>query len=111
MSEIRVLKSNGTGDYIMIEDPIPPGFSVVKRDGEYYSARYAKEYSQRQVYDDRAVFFIKGPADSAVIRYFLRAEIAGKYDSLPPSASLMYYPDVNGSGSDTALTVFKKEEK
>ena len=111
MAEIRVSKKSGSGDYIMIEDPIPPGFSVVKQDGEYYSARYAKEYSQRQVYDDRAVFFVKGPADSAVIRYFLRAEIPGSYSALPSSASLMYYPDMSGSGADDVLSVSKKGGK
>lgn len=111
MAEIAVTKKNGAGDYIMIEDVIPPGFSVVKRDGEYYSARYAKEYAQRQIYDDKAVFFIKGPAESAVIRYFLRADIPGSYASLPASACLMYYPDVSGSGSNDVLTVSTKEEK
>jgi uncharacterized protein YfaS (alpha-2-macroglobulin family) len=111
MVEIYTSRKNGSGNYIMVEDPVPPGFSVVKMDGQYYSDRYAKEYSLKQVYDDRAVFFIKGPAESSVIRYFLRAEIPGKYSTLPSSVSLMYYPDVSGSGSDDVLTVTKKEEK
>ena len=109
--EALIAQHRKAGDYIMIEDAIPPGFSVVKRDGEYYSARYAKEYSQRQIYDDKAVFFIKGPAESAVIRYFLRADIPGSYAALPASACLMYYPDVSGSGSNDVLSVSTKEEK
>ena len=105
MAAIHLSKKGNDGDYIMVEDAIPPGFSVVKQDGEYYSNSNAKEYSQRQVYDDRSVFFIKGPSSEAVIRYFLRADIPGVVKALPASASLMYYPEINGSSTDSQLTV------
>ncbi|MGL4370067.1 MAG: alpha-2-macroglobulin family protein, partial [Spirochaetota bacterium] len=107
MVALRISKRSGSGEYLMVEDAIPPGFSVVKQDGDYYSNAVAKEYSQRQVYDDRAAFFIRGPSSGAVVRYFLRADIPGSYKSLPAGVSLMYYPDVNGSTSDTHLEVAK----
>ena len=105
--EIQSSKNEGTGDYLMVEDAIPPGFSAVKLDGQYYSTRYAKEYSSRQIYDDRTVFFQKGPVKDLVVRYFIRADIPGSYTAMPPSVSLMYFPDINGSGADNFLTVEK----
>ena len=51
--------------------------------------------------------FRKGPVKDLVVRYFIRADIPGSYTAMPPSVSLMYFPDINGSGADNFLTVEK----
>lgn len=107
MVSVDVKSAEGVGDYLMIEDPVPAGFSVVKNDGDYYSDKYPRLYGEKQAYDDRAVFFVKGPVRETTIRYFIRAELPGKYRILPASASQMYYPDKNGSSADAQISVSK----
>jgi uncharacterized protein YfaS (alpha-2-macroglobulin family) len=104
---VDVKSTEGVGDYLMIEDALPAGFSVVRNDGEYYSDKYPKLYGEKQAYDDRTVFFVKGPVRETTIRYFVRAELPGKYRTMPASASLMYYPDKNGSSADAQISVSK----
>ena len=82
-----------------------PGFSFVSKDTNYYVGNYSADYEFRQVYDDRAVFFVRGPIQKSTVRYFLRADISGKYNSAPASASLMYYPEVRGISSSENLKV------
>jgi len=107
MVTVDVKSTEGVGDYLMIEDALPAGFSVVRNDGEYYSDKYPKLYGEKQAYDDRTVFFVKGPVRETTIRYFVRAELPGKYRTMPASASLMYYPDKNGSSADAQISVSK----
>lgn len=107
MVALSIKKSGEPGRYIIAEDPLPPGFSVLRQDGEYYSEVNRKEYTDRQIFDDRTVFFLSRPAGEAVIRYFIRADMPGRYRVLPAAASLMYYPDVSGSGADATLWIEK----
>ena len=111
MVQLDVERKDGDYPYVMVTDPVPPGFSFVMKDGEYYSKKYPREYLQRMVYDDRAVFFFNRNGGGTSIRYFLRAEIPGKYRALPSSASLMYYPDITGSTSDCVVTIGNREAK
>lgn len=105
MVKLSVARNGALASYCMIEDALPPGFSPVKNDGEYYSADLPKEYTSRQYYDDRAVFFAKGPLNELTVRYFLRADLPGSYRSIPPTVSLMYYPGQYGSAKDDRLTI------
>jgi alpha-2-macroglobulin len=105
MVELKLVRKGIGTDYVMAEDPLPAGFSVVRNDGEYYSSAYPQEFESKQAFDDRAVFFIRGPLDSRTIRYFIRADLPGTYRILPPNASRMYYPATNGSGRDAILSV------
>lgn len=107
MVTMNVKRSDKKDLYYMVEDPLPPGFSLVTRDTTYYSTDRRKEYTSRQLYDDRSVFFVTGPKDSFMIRYFLRANIPGAYHIMPARALLMYYPDITGSGRDTHLRIKK----
>jgi len=93
--------------YFQIEDPILPGFSVERQDSIYYSSSYKIEYDSRQIYDDNVTFFVSGPSASFTIRYFLRAQLPGKYRALPATAQLMYFPDVNGATATQTFEVAK----
>ena len=93
--------------YMMVEDALPVGFSPVRQDGDYYSSDNPKEYDSRQYFDNRAVFFVSGPASGVTIRYFLRADFPCRSHVLPASASFMYYPEVNGASGDDTLAVIK----
>ncbi|MCP4129445.1 MAG: alpha-2-macroglobulin [bacterium] len=105
MISMKVSKAKEAGSFFLIEDPILPGFSFVNKDSEYYSGDRKRGYDERQIYDERAVFFLAGPTREDTVRYFLRAEIPGTYRSLPAKASLMYYPDVYGGSEDTEVVI------
>jgi uncharacterized protein YfaS (alpha-2-macroglobulin family) len=105
MVSLEIERTGKSDSYFMVEDPLIPGFSFVSKDTNYYVGNYSADYEFRQVYDDRAVFFVRGPIQKSTVRYFLRADMSGKYNSAPASASLMYYPEVRGSSSSENLKV------
>lgn len=105
MVSLEIERIGKSDSYFMVEDPLIPGFSFVSKDTNYYVGNYSADYEFRQVYDDRAVFFLRGPVQKSTIRYFLRADMSGKYNSAPASASLMYYPEVRGISSSEILKV------
>jgi uncharacterized protein YfaS (alpha-2-macroglobulin family) len=105
MVSLEVQRSGGGDRYFIVEDPILPGFSFVKNDSNFYSDENPIEYDSRQIFDDRAAFFVSGPAQSFTIRYFITADLPGHYRALPARASLMYYPEVRGITADAELAV------
>lgn len=108
MVTLRVRADSGAGTYYQVEDPIPPGFSVVQSDSEYFSQDRRREYENRQLYDDRAVFFAPGPQRELTVRYFLRADLPGAYRALPARGFFMYYPELYASSADTRLTIHRR---
>ena len=108
MVRIRITRDGKEDTYFMIEDHIPPGFSVLRRDDEYYGKDRLREFESRQIYDDRAVFFAAGPRKELTVRYFLRADLPGKYAVMPARASLMYYPEIRGSSRDDSVSIAPK---
>ncbi len=108
MVSLRVASKSPADDYYQIEDAIPPGFSVMQNDAEYYSSDRLREYAARQIYDDRAVFFTRGPVKNFTIRYFLRANLPGEYRAVPAKALIMYYPELHGLTSDDTLRVAER---
>ncbi|PJZ69922.1 alpha-2-macroglobulin [Leptospira perolatii] len=105
MVSINVQKEGEKSSYFQVEDILLPGFSFLQKDAEYLSDDRKVEYQGRQIYDDRAVFFIKGPGEEFTIRYFLRAEVGGKYKAIPARSKLMYYPEVSGASSDDEVSI------
>ena len=108
MVSVRVKNDSPGHGYYQVTDAIPPGFSFVAQDGEYYGTDRAREYHNRHIYDDRAVFFIGDPAADLTIRYFIRANLPGMYRALPAKAAFMYYPEIYGTSSDQGLNVAKQ---
>ncbi|EIE02554.1 alpha-2-macroglobulin family protein [Leptospira licerasiae] len=105
MVEVSVQKEGDVDSYYQIEDSLLPGFSFLQKDAEYYAGDLKMEYLSRQVYDDKAVFFVGGPTKEFKVRYFIRAEVGGKYKVIPARASLMYYSEVTGASSDDEINV------
>ncbi len=78
------LTVNGEGDFMVLEDPLPAGFRVVKREREGWD-----ETLRMEVRDDRTVTFFRN-SGRYTVRYLLRAEVPGEYHVLPPRLWPMY---------------------
>ncbi|MDH5656545.1 MAG: alpha-2-macroglobulin, partial [Spirochaetia bacterium] len=105
MNELSVKRNTGDDRYFMISDPLPPGFSIVRNDHEYYSPDNPVEYNSRQILDNKVVFFVSGPDSEFTIRYFLHADLPGQYSVLPAKSMLMYYPEVYGTTASSTVTI------
>jgi uncharacterized protein YfaS (alpha-2-macroglobulin family) len=81
-------------DFIILQSPIPAGASVVKSSEQGDMAAFEQRF-------DEAQFFVahlkKG--EKKEFSYKIRADYAGRYSILQPSAALMYNTDVNGKGA------------
>ncbi len=103
--------------YFMLEDPIPAGCEVVKDDWafkvddekdfsgwEYYWWRWW--YADKDIRDNRVSFFATYLYGRTYeFTYILHAQIPGKYNVLPATGMLMYYPDVRGSSGELELEI------
>jgi uncharacterized protein YfaS (alpha-2-macroglobulin family) len=79
--------------YLMIEDPIPAGFELLKDSGGYWT--------HRELRDDRAVLFQTFFARRSEYEIRMRAVRPGKYRVSPATAAPMYQPGIL-SASDAA---------
>lgn len=94
--------------YLMLEDPIPAGTEAIERDGAYQLEQgRAWEYgSQRELRDDRTVYFLDHLADGRrEFSYMLRATTPGTFNAMPARVSPMYVPDISASSEVTQLIV------
>jgi alpha-2-macroglobulin len=101
-----VVVSPGRYDYLVVENYLPSGFEVDKNEWERTGVGY---WVNREVRDEKVVFFIDYMWDKE--RRFvvpLVAETPGEVAAMPCSASLMYFPDVNGRSSEERFTVEAK---
>jgi uncharacterized protein YfaS (alpha-2-macroglobulin family) len=110
--------------YVAIEDPLPggleglnerlnttsfaarPGYYEYGYDGsdEFFYQQYG--YNNKEVRDDRVVFFVtqlnKG---QHTFTYLARATQAGTFDALPAQVYLMYAPDKWGRSASSQVSV------
>lgn len=111
-------------DYVMVEDPLPAGVEVIT-DSDGYNIEgengYGKEngttrrgwswgwnwwYADRSVRDEKVAFFATSvEAREYVVTYLVRAQIPGRYSTMPAVASLMYYPEVRGNSGTRQLVI------
>lgn len=102
--------------YLMVNEPIPAGFSAIDDISGYnidgYKPRYGYDYYDwnewydgREVRQDRIDYYFNRLSGEATMTYMLRAEAAGDYTVLPTQAWMMYNPDVRGSGIVRRFTV------
>ncbi|MFQ6063455.1 MAG: hypothetical protein ACE5J9_09830, partial [Methanosarcinales archaeon] len=82
---------------------IPSGTEVVQED-KYYGPFY----SNREVRDDKVVYFFTNLNRETEIKYRLRALIPGYYHVMPTRAYLMYAPEINGYSEEDRLTIKEK---
>ena len=107
--------------YLLVNDPIPAGYSVVEDDSairikgdkprygyDYYGWNYW--YDGREIRDNRVEFYFSYLSSPAVYTYLMRAETGGQYTALPTQAFLMYEPEVRGVGTARRLEVSDKEK-
>jgi len=94
-------------NYLLADDVLPAGFSYVKNDQLFFTDLLQKGYTERQMYDDHAVFFMRYGLNSTSVRYFIRAEIPGTYKVIPAGISHMYNPNIKGYSSDSILEIRK----
>jgi uncharacterized protein YfaS (alpha-2-macroglobulin family) len=94
------ITSDNQLEYLMVEDPIPAGFSVISKS---IKSNY---WTHWEVLDDRVVFFVTSvPKGKLYIEYDLRAERLGEYWSRQAKASLMYDSDIRGNSAEAKLII------
>lgn len=115
--KVRVEAKERDLQYFMLEDPIPAGCEVIKDDWAY-NIEGEKDYSgwdyywwrwwyaDKDIRDNRVTFFATYMyGDTFEFTYILHAQIPGKYNVIPATGMLMYYPDVRGSSSEIKLEI------
>lgn len=115
--KVRVEAKENNMQYFMLEDPIPSGCEVIKDDWaytiedekdyqgwSYYWWRWW--YADKDIRDNRVSFFATYLyGDTYEFTYIMRAQIPGKYNVLPATGMLMYYPDVRGSSEELKIEI------
>jgi uncharacterized protein YfaS (alpha-2-macroglobulin family) len=115
--KVRVQAKDKDMQYFMLEDPIPSGAEVIKDDWAY-TIEDEKDYSgytyywwrwwyaDKDIRDNRVSFFATHLyGDTYEFSYIIRAQIPGKYNVLPATGMLMYYPDVRGSSDEFRIEI------
>jgi uncharacterized protein YfaS (alpha-2-macroglobulin family) len=115
--KVRVEAKEQNLQYFMLEDPIPAGCEVIKDDWAY-TIEGEKEYTgydyywwrwwyaDKDIRDNRVTFFATYLyGDVYEFSYIMRAQIPGKYNVIPATGMLMYYPDVRGSSEEIQLEI------
>lgn len=115
--KVRVEAKETNLQYFMLEDPIPAGCEVVKDDWAYtieeekdyqgYSYYWWRWwYADKDIRDNRVSFFATYLyGDTYEFTYIIRAQIPGRYNVLPATGMLMYYPDVRGSSGELKISI------
>lgn len=115
--KLRVYSKDEESRYFMLDDALPSGVEVIKDDWafsiedennykgyDYFYWRWW--YADKEVRDNRVTFFAtylgKGEYEFS---YIIRAQIPGEYTVNPARGMLMYYPEVNGSTSNSRLII------
>jgi uncharacterized protein YfaS (alpha-2-macroglobulin family) len=115
--KVRVEAKEKDNQYFMLEDPIPAGCEIIKDDWAY-NIEEEKDYSgwdyywwrwwyaDKDIRDNRVSFFATYMyGDVYEFTYIMRAQIPGKYNVIPATGMLMYYPDVRGSSEELQIEI------
>jgi uncharacterized protein YfaS (alpha-2-macroglobulin family) len=101
--ELKV-KSNNNFEYFMLEDPLVPGFEYMPESEDEFS--FARWYYRKEFRDKKAIFFIPNYNQGEfTFSYMTYAQLPGKYNVPSSVASLMYYPEVRGTGKEKKLVI------
>lgn len=112
--EIKV-KSNLEQEYLMLEDPIVPGFEVMKEHPyEIINTNTKRSYAlliystHREIRDKKVSFFVTNFTQKEMtFSYIAYAQLPGIYEVNPSTAMLMYYPDVSGYSSTSKIIIIE----
>jgi uncharacterized protein YfaS (alpha-2-macroglobulin family) len=91
--------------YVMVEDPLPPGFEVQER-GDVSRDEWDSWWTYTDVRDDRINLFAREvEKGEQIFEYHLRPESESKVRTLPAVLSDMYTPSLRASTSESKLEV------
>lgn len=93
-------------EYLKIEDFLPSGFEVVKKDiFDTY-----RPYVHLERWDNRMVYFFKNVEKGRVyeLSYIIRAELEGDFMTRPTRVECMYEPSIQGWSSPAKINVSTK---
>lgn len=120
------VSTNGTKDYVLIEDPIPAGCEFIRNStgyvipGEsqyngyedyYNNSRWGywnwnRWYSHREYRDSKLAMTITNLYQGSYeYSYLMKAQIPGDFKITPAIAMLMYYPEVRGFSDFETMTI------
>ncbi len=115
------LEPKGDYRYVLVNEPLPAGYRVIKDDQAFRVAglrpRYGWDYygwnywfDGRDVRDSRVDYYFSLLSEPVTFTYILRAETPGTFSALPTQAWLMYEPEVRGTGREATLRVTEAAE-
>jgi len=114
------LTPGGSYRYVMVNEPIPAGFSVVEDDRPFRIAGIAPRYGEdywgwNYWYDGRTIhqahvdYYFWRVNNPVTFTYVLRADHPGEFTALPTTAWLMYEPDLSGRSAQERLGIQPQE--
>lgn len=115
--KIKVSSIEDYLQYFILEDPIPAGCEIVKDDWaykvddekdytgwDYYWWRWW--YADKDIRDNRVSFFATYLYGKQYeFSYILKAQIPGRYNVIPATGMLMYYPEIRGTSEELRLWI------
>ncbi len=100
------LKAPKDSRFVVVEDPLPAGWTVLSSTEESPSLVLSDLWSPMEVRDDRVAFFLERlPKGTHTLSYLLRPDLDGVAHALPTSAYGMYDPDERAGGAIQRLEV------
>jgi uncharacterized protein YfaS (alpha-2-macroglobulin family) len=107
------LDASGLHEYMMIEDPIPAGFEILKEEDRFYGGwggrKWGWWYSRIEARDEKVCVAATSLNGHQSVTYQLRAETPGEFRILPTRAWNMYVPEIAGSSAGFRLNVKDKD--
>ena len=103
--ELKV-KAKNSYEYFMIEDPMIPGFERLEE--SQYQNGFLDWFYHKESRDKKTTFFQTYFNEGEfTFSYLTYAQIPGTYTIPPAIASLMYYPDLSGSGEERVIKIIE----
>ena len=94
-------------EYLMLEDFLPSGFEVTKKN----SYDYYKPYVHSEKWDNRMIFFFNGLKRGKIyeVAYIIRAELPGNFYIRPSKIECMYEPSIQGWATPFTIDIKKSK--
>ena len=105
MEVTLTLRATQAADHLMLEDMLPAGLEPQDQ-GENDQEEWSNWWAQQIVRDDRVAFAVAHLEPGVKrLKYYLRAQTAGRFIALPPRIYDMYDPRRQAEGVADTITV------